>query len=54
MEAVLPSLSSVIARAERYHIERALAEANGHVEAAAKLLNISRSTLFEKLRKLRH
>ena len=54
MEAVLPSLSSAIARAERYHIERALAEANGHVEAAAKLLNISRSTLFEKLRKLRH
>jgi DNA-binding NtrC family response regulator len=54
LEAMLPSLSSAVARAERYHIERALAETNGQVEAAAKLLNISRSTLFEKLRKFRH
>lgn len=54
MEANLASLSSAIARAERHHIERALGESNGNVEAAAKLLNISRSTLFEKLRKLRH
>jgi DNA-binding NtrC family response regulator len=53
-EAMLPSLSSAVARAERYHIERALAETNGQVEAAAKLLDISRSTLFEKLRKFRH
>jgi DNA-binding NtrC family response regulator len=53
MEAVLPSLSSVVARAERHHIERVLAETNGQVEEAAKVLNISRSTLFEKLRRFR-
>ena len=54
LESALPSLSAVVARAERYHIERALAETKGQVEDAARLLNISRSTLFEKLRKFRN
>lgn len=53
LETLLPSLSSVMARAERHHIERALAETKGQVEQAAKLLGISRSTLFEKLRRFR-
>ena len=38
---------------ERRHIEKVLAAANGHVEKAATLLQIPRSTLYEKIKKLR-
>jgi len=46
------TLEEVIRRAERQHIRAALARAGGRVEEAAKLLGVSRSTLFEKIRKL--
>jgi DNA-binding NtrC family response regulator len=53
LETVLPSLADAVADAERRHIDRALAEAGGRVEDAARLLGVSRSTLFEKIRRLR-
>jgi DNA-binding NtrC family response regulator len=53
LEECLPSLSRVLAEAERRHITKAIAEAGGSVEQAAKLLGVSRSTLFEKLRRQR-
>jgi DNA-binding NtrC family response regulator len=52
-ETALPSLAEAVAETERRHIEHALAEAGGRVEEAAKLLGVSRSTLFEKIRRLR-
>jgi DNA-binding NtrC family response regulator len=52
-EGALPSLADAVAEAERRHIDRALAEAGGRVEEAARLLGVSRSTLFEKIRRLR-
>jgi DNA-binding NtrC family response regulator len=52
-DSALPSLADAVADAERRHIDRALAEAGGRVEEAAKLLGVSRSTLFEKIRRLR-
>lgn len=45
------TLVEVRSDAERSHIRRALAGV-GCVEEAAKLLGVSRSTLFQKLRKL--
>jgi DNA-binding NtrC family response regulator len=35
---------------ERQHIERVLAEENGHVESAARRLDVPRSTLYQKLK----
>jgi DNA-binding NtrC family response regulator len=48
----LPRLSEVRENAERLHIKAALDRAGGRVEEAAKSLGISRSTLFDKMRKL--
>jgi DNA-binding NtrC family response regulator len=53
IDTVLPSLADAVADAERRHIDRALAEAGGRVEEAARLLGVSRSTLFEKIRRMR-
>jgi DNA-binding NtrC family response regulator len=54
--AAAPSLFRTLAEvrcdAEQRHIRTVLAEAGGSVEKAAKLIDISRSTLFEKMRKL--
>ena len=47
----LPTLSEVRQSAERHHIQVALKRANGNVEGAAKLLGVSRSTLFDKMRR---
>ncbi len=46
------SLEEIRRRAERQHIRAVLTRAGGRVEDAAKLLGVSRSTLFEKIRKL--
>jgi DNA-binding NtrC family response regulator len=55
-EAILgskfPTLSEARDRAEKRQIERALRETDGHHIAAAKLLGISRTTLWEKMRRL--
>ena len=48
----LPTLSEVRDTAERHHIRVALDKSGGRVDEAARLLGISRSTLFEKMRKL--
>ena len=48
----LPTLAEVRFRAERHHIRAVLAGAGGRVDDAAKLLGVSRSTLFEKMRRL--
>jgi DNA-binding NtrC family response regulator len=37
---------------ERAHIERVLAECDGHVDAAARILEIPRSSLYQKIKKL--
>ena len=47
-----PTLAEVRYRAERHHIRAVLASAGGRVDEAAKLLSVSRSTLFDKMRKL--
>jgi DNA-binding NtrC family response regulator len=46
------TLAEIRYRAERHHIRAVLTSAGGRVEEAAKLLGVSRSTLFEKMRKL--
>jgi DNA-binding NtrC family response regulator len=51
-ENLLPTLFEARVVAERRHIRAALELAGGKVEDAAKSLGISRSTLFEKMRKL--
>jgi len=51
-ENLLPTLFEARAAAERRHIRTALELANGRIEEAAKSLGISRSTLFEKMKKL--
>ena len=38
--------------AERRHIERAIAETDGHISEAARLLGVSRTTLWEKMSRL--
>jgi DNA-binding NtrC family response regulator len=46
------SLAEVREQVERQHIRNALERAGGRVEEAAQLLGVSRSTLFEKIRRL--
>ena len=46
------TLAEVRDRAERRHIRAVLADVDNRVDEAAKRLNISRSTLFDKMRKL--
>jgi DNA-binding NtrC family response regulator len=46
------SLAEVRELVERQHIRNALERAGGRVEGAAQLLSVSRSTLFEKIRRL--
>jgi DNA-binding NtrC family response regulator len=40
-------------RAERLHIEEAIRQTGGVIAKAAALLGVSRTTLWEKMRKLR-
>lgn len=47
------SLAEVREQVERQHIRNALDRAGGRVEEAASMLGVSRSTLFEKIRRLR-
>ena len=51
-EAPLATLAEVRDRAERQHIRAVLADVEGRIEEAAKRLGVSRSTLFDKMRKL--
>jgi DNA-binding NtrC family response regulator len=51
-EAPLPSLEEARMAAERRHIRRALDRTAGEVGQAARLLGISRTTLWEKMRRL--
>lgn len=46
-----PELELSLAEVERRHIERVVAAQEGNVDRAAKQLGISRSSLYEKLRK---
>ncbi len=46
------SLSEARDAAERIHIVAALARTSGHISEAAKLLQVSRTTLWEKMQKL--
>jgi DNA-binding NtrC family response regulator len=46
------TLSAARAAAERRRIESALREAGGHVSATARLLGVSRTTLWERMRRL--
>jgi len=46
------SLAEVRERAERMHIEDAIRQTGGEIAKAAALLGISRTTLWEKMRKL--
>jgi DNA-binding NtrC family response regulator len=48
---LFPTLAEIRCRAERQHIRAVLESADGRVDEAAKLLRVSRSTLFEKMRK---
>jgi DNA-binding NtrC family response regulator len=50
--AALPSLEDARLAAERRHILLALAATGGEIMPAAKALNISRTTLWEKMRRL--
>jgi DNA-binding NtrC family response regulator len=50
--SLVPTLAEIRCRAERQHIRAVLEGAEGRVDEAAKLLAVSRSTLFEKMRKL--
>jgi transcriptional regulator with PAS, ATPase and Fis domain len=49
----IASLADARERAERQHIEEAIARTNGEIAKAASLLGISRTTLWEKMRRLR-
>ena len=51
-EGELATLAEVRQAAERRQIQRALARTGGQVKAAAALLGISRTTLWEKMRRL--
>ena len=46
------SLSEARQRAERLHIEEAMRQTGGEIGRAAALLGISRTTLWDKMRKL--
>jgi len=48
----IASLAEARERAERRHIEEAISQTNGEISKAALLLGISRTTLWEKMRKL--
>jgi DNA-binding NtrC family response regulator len=48
----IASLADVRERAERRHIEEAISKTNGEIAKAATLLGISRTTLWEKMRRL--
>ena len=50
--ALLATLAQVRDRAERQHIRAVLADVDNRIEEAAKRLGVSRSTLFDKMRKL--
>jgi DNA-binding NtrC family response regulator len=50
--ASFSTLAEVRHRAERHHIRAVLAGAGGRIEEAAEVLGVSRSTLFDKMRKL--
>jgi len=52
-DAPLASLEEARMAAERRHIRRALELAGGEIGQAARLLGISRTTLWEKMRRLR-
>ena len=52
LENVLPTLAQARAEAERRHIRAALERVGGRIEEAARCLAISRSTLFDKMKKL--
>jgi DNA-binding NtrC family response regulator len=47
------SLAAVRDQVERHHIKSALEKVGGRVDSAATLLGVSRSTLFEKIRRLK-
>jgi DNA-binding NtrC family response regulator len=47
----LPSLEDARHAAERRHILRALTQTNGEIAAAARLLGVGRTTLWEKMRR---
>ena len=49
---LLATLAEVRDRAERQHIRAVLADVDNRIEEAAKRLGVSRSTLFDKMRKL--
>jgi DNA-binding NtrC family response regulator len=49
--ATLATLADVRDRAERQHIRAVLAGVDNHIEEAAKRLGVSRSTLFDKMRR---
>jgi DNA-binding NtrC family response regulator len=51
--AAFSPLAEVREQIERQHIRNALKRAQGRVEDAAKLLGVSRSTLFDKMRRLK-
>jgi DNA-binding NtrC family response regulator len=48
----LSSLAAVREQVERQHIQDVLSRSGGRVDDAAKILGVSRSTLFEKIRRL--
>ncbi|HEY0183350.1 MAG TPA: sigma-54 dependent transcriptional regulator [Rhodopila sp.] len=48
----VPSLAEARERAERMHIEGTLRKTNGSMTKAASLLGVSRTTLWDKMRKL--
>jgi DNA-binding NtrC family response regulator len=51
--AAAPTLAAAREVAERQSIQQALAAAGGRIEQAARQLGISRSTMFERMRRLR-
>jgi DNA-binding NtrC family response regulator len=51
-EAPLATLAEIRDRAERQHIRAVLTDVENRIDEAAKRLGISRSTLFDKMRKL--
>ena len=52
MLAAFSTLAEAREFAERRQIERAIKQTNGQISEAAKLLGISRTTLWEKMRRL--
>ena len=48
----LQTLAEVRGSAERQHIQRALSRTGGQIAEAARLLGVSRTTLWEKMQKL--